>query len=196
MELGSVSTGAPTSTKSPYGTRLADHNDFVRNYFITAGLPVQEILSVDGHVGGGAGSLMGQAPTVFEPTRFYSVLSRGFDGIPIVGSFATARVDADSEIVEEAVYWPAIPQDILNEAKVLASTLSDTTALSAFRASLPNGPGRVCIRHSSGASTGPFQVYAAFSVSTSSGPRDFDGSGAELHIRPDPFPTGFGPTRR
>jgi hypothetical protein len=57
--------------------------------------------------------------TIPRITAYYSVVERAVDGIPVPDSFAWARANSESRIVEEAVYWPALPRDVLAEAKTV-----------------------------------------------------------------------------
>lgn len=188
LEMGLPNSDAPTLTKGPYGSSLQDHNDRVRSYFVSAGIPDNEIAGVDGNVGGMATGPAGSSPTPVGPNIYYSVLRRSAGGIPVSDSFAWARINVDSEVVEESVYWPAIPQSVIDQAIALRQRLADSSALSAFRASLPQGPSQVSIRHSHGGWAGPFEVHAVYEVATAAGPRDFDGSGNEIHVAVLPVP--------
>jgi len=144
-------------------------------------LPSNQVGAVSGHVGGTFGGPVGQAPVPVGPVEYYSVLSRQVAGIPVVNSFAWARINEDDDVVEESVYWPAIPESVIASARSLRGRFADANALNTFRSGLPGGAGRVVIQHSA-ASADAFQAEAAYEISASGGPRYFDASGVETSL--------------
>jgi hypothetical protein len=185
--LGVPSVGAPSLNREPWSLQLDLHNARVRDYFVSAGLPSAEVGAIAGHVGGGAGGALGEAPTQFEPMAYYTVLTRVAKGIVIADSVAWARINSDGDVVSEEIFWPAIPQAVLDEAVALSARLSDASAATTFRAPLPSGEGRVVIRHSSAYAGGPFEAFASFDVSVAlphgtTVTHHFDSTGAERRL--------------
>ena len=96
----------------------------------------------------------------------YSMLKRSIRGILVPDSFAWARMNVDGTVVEEQVYWPPIPQSVIDAALEFSTRLKDKMTRSAFEGQLP--PHRealdVVVRHSPGEWDGPFFVNAYFDI--------------------------------
>lgn len=184
--------GSPALSKQPYGNSAAEHNAFVKDYFVSHGLPEDQVLEVLARTGGTAGAPVTDPSAVqrLGPVVRYSSLVRGVDGIPVVDSYAWARIDADGEVVELGVYWPTIPGSVVANAEKLAATIANSSGRAAFVAGLPaavqGGQGRVVIRHSCSADRGPFVAFASYDVVQEVGGaariRHFDASGHELFL--------------
>ncbi len=192
---GDQRPGSPALDRGPYGSDAAKHNAHVRSYFVASGLLTSQIGSVRRWPPGWPRSRGRVPPTPELADHFYTHLGRALGGIPVVDSFAWARMNEDSVVVCEGVYWPPIPPSVADKAVSLAARLADGNTLCAFRKNLPAGPGRVTVRHSSFAletASRPFEAYAVYDIHTSagSGPgavRHFDADGTEVllvHDRP------------
>ena len=62
-------------------------------------------------------------PTSVSTRGYQSVLERQIDGIRIVDSIAWARMNDHGQVVAEWVYWPAIPSNVIQEARRLKEQL-------------------------------------------------------------------------
>lgn len=148
----------------PYGKSPNDHNAFVRAYFVKSGIPVEQIGAVKGR------TLLEATGTADEKERatpkvtgYYTVLERTVDGIPVADSFAWARVNAEGQIVEEAVYWPAIAGAVIAKARQLREVRDDPKRRHelATRISADASSAQIVIRHSSASSDEPFEGFAS-----------------------------------
>ena len=173
------------------------HNAAVRDYFVSCGLPADQILIVSAHATVHALLQNGDNP-VGKPTTFdwySSVISRQVNGIPVPDSFAWARMNASGEVVAESVFWPDIPVDIMNRARGLAA------APPAVAAADPKGRGRAVIRHTGPTFADTFAADAAFGVPAAGEMghvKHFDGRGAEVSLAyetPAPVPVTRRPSR-
>ena len=100
------------------------------------------------------------------PGGHQSVRERKIEDIPVVDSVAWARVNEQGQVVGEWVYWPAIPAEVITDARRLKERLSRDSTKGAFLARLPIDvlTGQVVIRHSSAIATGPFEAFASYDV--------------------------------
>lgn len=193
---GVPNADAPMLEGPPFGSTLEEHNEHVKQMFLAAGVPEDEIGSVQGSVGSGYRGRAGEAPRPFGDPWYVSTLTRTTGGIPVAESFAWARINARDEVASEAVYWPAIPQKVVDQAKALQAKLDDPRERAAFIGRLPipdrreAESGRVAIRHSSAVVDGPFEAYAVFDVTrrTDNGAsytQHFDANGVEVRLPQD-----------
>ncbi len=194
-EYGAQRKGSPLLVSSPYGASVVAHGQAVLHYFESCGLPSAEVGQVLPRVGGRMLGRAGESPQPVGPQMYYSAVSRAVNGIPIVDSFAWARMAESGDIVREEVYWPAIPQDVIDAAIALQAQLAATSGATAFRAGLPAGTGRVTIRHSSPwAPPGmPFEAFAVYDITTSDGhgssqTHHFDAHKNEIRLAQESWP--------
>lgn len=194
-----------SSPVTPYGMTPEEHNKFVRNYFVEAGIPEDQAAGVHIATLLEARGKVGEGKPQVHVSGYYSVLERAVDGVPVVDSFAWARVDQKGTVVSEAVYWPAISADVAREAARFKEILATPERVKAFEARLPAGleQGQLVIRHASATISGPFEAFACFdarqgvraptpklpegvapavAVSGSTMIRHFDSNGVELHL--------------
>ena len=132
-------------------------NAAVKSYFVGAGLPGDQVASISAD---GAVFMHGQ--DVLEGS--YSMLHRGWNGVPIVDSIAYAAFDAKGRAADEQVYWPEIPSDVLAQVQAFQKMLADPTQKAAFLEKLPassRAPNLV-IRHTSWFWQGSFQAQACW----------------------------------
>jgi hypothetical protein len=152
---------------APYGKSAADHDAFVREYFSKNGIPADQIGAAQGRtlleVTGRSDEQERPTPKV---TGYYTVLQRIVDGTPVTDSFAWARVNVDGQIVEEAVYWPAISADVVANLKQLRDTVSDPKRRHELAVRIPvdASNARLAIRHSAASSHDPFEAFASIDV--------------------------------
>lgn len=190
---GVPNADAAMLARAPFGSNLAQHNDHVKDMFIAAGVPAGEIGSVQGSTGGGWGGRAGEPPQPIGNPWYTSTLTRVADGIPIAESFAWARINDRDAVVSEAVYWPAIPQTVIDQARTLKAKLDVPATRKAFVDGLRVADrssalvGRVAIRHSSAVFDGAFEARAVYDISVrdeagASYTQHFDASGAEVRL--------------
>jgi hypothetical protein len=193
---------AEVESKPAYVLDPNKHNDQVVTYFVTAGVPRDQIGGVHANTYlSSSGSMNDAQPAPVKVDGYASILERKIEKYPVVDSVAWARMDQQGRVVSEWVYWPAIPAKVLADARRLEELVSSGKA--EFLARLPAGlpTGKVVIRHSSATEEGPFEVYASYDVlerkefslplaDTSQGRapvvsvvvRHFDVDGAELRL--------------
>jgi hypothetical protein len=94
-------------------------------------------------------------------------------GIHVEGSYAWAHFNIDDNVVSEGVFWPPIPQSVVDEAVAFAATLSDGASQAAYAAKLPphlqQKKGRLIIRHSGGHWAGPLETQACYAIAVGRG---------------------------
>ncbi len=163
--FGVPDADAPGLRSPPYGASPADHDAFVKRYFVGLGIPAEQVGGIRPM------TLLEASGTGDEKSRprvvaYYSVLDRVVEGIPVPNSFAWARVDAAGDVVAEAVYWPALPGEVVVAAERLEEMISDQQQRSVFAARLPTlaRTGAVAIRHSSAWVRSPFETLASLDV--------------------------------
>jgi hypothetical protein len=157
---------APARAKPTAGDAAA-HNAAVRAYFVGAGIPEDQIDSVqDFEVVGAPASDKAGRPLQGTVAYRYSMIKRRIDGIPVPDSFAWAQVNADGVVVEEQVFWPDIPRSTVNRAKSFQAGVQQAADQAAYHAKLP--PRRaalgVAIRHSPGEWDKGFEAKAVYDI--------------------------------
>lgn len=185
------------AAKPAYSSNGDVHNAAVKDYFVSCGLPADQILFVSAHATvhtlvKEGDSAVGQ-PMTFD--WYSSVISRQVNGIPVPDSFAWARMNASGEVVAEAVFWPDLPVDAVNTAEGLAA------ASPAVSGADRTGQGRAVIRHTGPTFAGAFAADATFDVPPEGEMghvRHFNANGAEVFLayeKPTPAPATHRPSR-
>jgi hypothetical protein len=184
------------------------HNDMVMKYFVSAGVPREQVGGVHANTylsgGGESGALARRVD------GYASVLERVVgDHIPVAESIAWARLDRDGKSISEWVYWPAIPAKALADARRLAEQMTGP-GKEAYLARLPAGltQGTVVIHHSPATDEGSFEALATYDVVDNPGTpqahteklstapagvavvRHFDVDGAERRLPSERFDLG------
>jgi hypothetical protein len=96
------------------------HNAVVTDYFVTAGIPRNQIGSVHANTYLSASGARDDPTPVPKVDGYASILERVLDNKFLVAeSVAWARLDNEGQVVTEWVYWPAIPAKVLAEARRL-----------------------------------------------------------------------------
>ena len=191
MTTASANADAPARQRPVLSRDAALHNIAVRNYFVQAGLPEAQIASVTEQAvmenGGREGEPTNPSMAIFD-YWFSTVNRQSPSGVPIVDSFAWARLNADGDSVFEAVYWPSLSSTVLAEADALQKLISDPNSKPAYLAKLAADTnadlehGRVVIRHTPGVWSGAFAERASFDVPTANKVVHFDISGARFEL--------------
>jgi hypothetical protein len=187
--LAILNANAPETDIAPLSGTEAMLTAYVRDYYVTMGVPPCQIASsnIVSWSGGGSGSAMGDAGETIVTGGVTLGLRRGVAGIPVQESLANAAFDVDYQTTSETFYWPEIPVDVVEAAAALQAKLADPQALAAYKAKLPKnaqGDGQVVIHHTDGSlSFDPFKAVATYDVLMSGDAGDqnpdlsFDGSG-------------------
>jgi hypothetical protein len=139
------------------------HNEQVVEYFRGAGVPKEQIGGVHATTYlSSHGSVKDERPAPPKVDGYASVLERKIDGVPVVDSFAWARLNERGEVISESVYWPAIPAKAIADAKKMLENAVKPDFMARLPAGLPAG--RVVIRHTSATSQAPFEAFASYDV--------------------------------
>lgn len=165
MVLASPNADAPPVGREPLGGGPAAHNAAVKDYFVKAGLPEAEVSGVAIHTKASAGGTGLDPASSWKLDAYSSVLSREYDGVPVVDSYAWAQMNDLGEVVTESVYWPAIPQSVLVAASAFKKQLADPPASAAYFAKVPSN-GRLVIHHTPGVWEGTFEATVSYDVSS------------------------------
>jgi hypothetical protein len=157
LTLALSNADAATRQKGPLAGGADAHDAAVRDYFVRAGLPLDQVAGVSPYavvsVEGANPANPAEGLTAPPTGRYYfSVISRQIDGIPVADSFAWARLDADGGVVLESVYWPAIPAAVVEQAK------------QARNAGAGPAGGRLVIHHPPGEWDGAFDAVVSYDV--------------------------------
>ncbi|HKE59695.1 MAG TPA: hypothetical protein VKB46_23455 [Pyrinomonadaceae bacterium] len=167
------------------------HNQIVKDYFVGAGIPKEQVGGVHATMSLSTSANGEQLPRPQPGVGGYqSILDRKIGEVPVVDSVAWARMNDAGEVLTEWVYWPAISAKVTADAGRMRELLSKDADKKAYLVKLPpNLPaGTVVIRHSSATSAQPFEAFASYDVlerrtspdaSTEQGP----GSRAVLIVR-------------
>jgi hypothetical protein len=145
----------PNSSTGVYPGDADAQNAAVRSYFVSAGLPEDQIASMSADA---TGVVHGQDTVA----GWYSLLHRGYDGVLIDDSIATAAFDASRRSASEQVYWPEISSEVLAQVRAFQEMLADPVQKAAYIQKLP-ASGRdanLVIHHTSWFWQGPFQAQA------------------------------------
>jgi hypothetical protein len=171
MVIAVQHTTSPALAVAPYSADMATHSEYVKRYFLGAGIPADQVLGVVGSTkatGAGRADSPLPVPTI---VGYGATLSRAVSGFHVVESFAD---------------WPSIPASLVADASAIAARLNDPVQGPSYLAKLPvKGKHRVRIHHTSGSIIVPttFVAFASCDVLESGGvAHHFDISGAELTL--------------
>lgn len=195
MVLALPNADAPSRAAPPFPGGSEAQNAAVKAYFLSAGLPADQIQGVRTMglmTASGYGA--SEEPPAFHPVTSDSFISRQYAGIQVIDSYVWARMNDSSEVVTESVYWPEIPATVLNEANAFAKSLSDEVWKKAFLAKLPPPRnGQLVIHHTPGTWNKAFSAAVSYDVPAGSGGRmlHFDQNGMAFGL-PDELPGAWG----
>ena len=150
----------------PYGNSPQDHDRYVRDYFVRLGLPADQVQAVRTMtLLEASGRTDETTRTIPRATAYYSVLNRSVGDVTVPDSFAWARVNSEGIIVQQGVYWPALPSNVVADATRLKGLLADPARRRAFesRTSLDSTAATVAIRHAS-ANEDQFNAFASLDI--------------------------------
>jgi len=166
-----ILNGGAAAERRPALSKSADvHNARVLKYFTECGLPVDQIGQAQVlTLMAGDGPTSAQVDAI-RPTfvAYTTVITRQIDGIPVPDSFAAARFNADDQPTMEWVYWPAIPKQVVSDAKTMQAALADPAQRALILANLPaaawTAQQEIAIRHSDFADESPFRAFGSLDV--------------------------------
>ena len=160
-------------------------NDAVVSYLTGAGLPAEQVLSVTDNETGISRLEMVDQPIV---VAWFSILHRGYRGVPIEESMASVILGSEGQSREEQVYWPALGQEVVTELRAFQGTLADERKHAAFLAILPSQleDGHLSIHHTAWDWKGPFEAHACFRGRLGSTSVCFDPSGHLVRLADEP----------
>ncbi len=178
-----------TTATGPYILDEATHNAAVKAYFISAGIPADQVAGVHAtFISTGSATVSSapsDAPIVLESIN--SILTRAISGIPVIESTAWAKMRAQGDVDMEMVFWPPIDARVVDQALAFAAQLKDATAKATFQKKLPRAVLKeigVVIHHTdTNIHTTP-TAYVAYDAvidpETTAGVRHFDVNGSPL----------------
>jgi len=152
-----------------YPGGYAAQNPVVVAYLTDAGLPADQILQVTNNETGvvpfpsGSAAPSGDAGDQ-SVAAWFTILQRGYDGIPIEDSTAYAILGADGASLEEQVFWPAMGDDVVAEIRKFRVVLANQGARAKFLARLPDDllDGQLRVHHTSWDWKGQFEAHACY----------------------------------
>lgn len=104
----------------PYNGSADEHGNAIKQVFLAAGLPDEQIASVDTGVTVRASASASDPESVTRELESYTtVIKRQVDGIPVTGSHAIGRMDHLGRVTLQTTYWPPIPRAVINDAVAL-----------------------------------------------------------------------------
>ena len=168
-----------------------EHSGIVRDYLIRAGVPATEVSGthVNTTMKGGGSTKSGALSSPSKLLWYTTHLERSIQGIPVEGSFAFAAFDSNGEVITEGVYWPAIPDSVVDDAVQLKQKLDSPSEKAAFlhgveaaRADAKDALGEVKIVHTSAGHHGQFEAKAVYSTVVKSG---FGGKASLVRFDPE-----------
>lgn len=186
-----------TTPMSAHMTDDTAQASLVRSYFVSAGIPGDQVASVvSSYQVGGGGAMV--ASTMSEPPQLgsiNSVLMRATGGVPIVESFAAARMTTDGAVDWEAVFWPPISMTVIDQALAFSAKMGDATQHRAFVSRLGTvyRDVGVVIHHTTSYFHGAPQAFVSYDAvidpDSTAAERHFDATGAEFRL-PQEHTTG------
>jgi hypothetical protein len=193
---------APSRRRGSFGGSAAAHNEYVKGYFVSSGIPADQIHSVHANahgVGHLAAADQGKLPQP-ELVGYSTVLFRAIDGIRVPDSVAWARADATGAIVAEEVYWPTIAASEVQAAKAMRARLADPAEgphmLAALGAIADDV--EVVIRHGGSTVDAAAEPHAAYDVRVKAGAtsyrRHFDAKLNEFRLAHELVQAQLSPT--
>lgn len=161
--LGSVNA-EPVVSES-YPGSISDHESLVRAYYRPLGLPEDQVDLV------ASGVSTGSTPSA--PRQVHTSISRQVDGFLVADSLiAVACLDA-LRCVDEHVFWPPIPYDVVRAARAFDQG-------PAYRARLPVQVGGAVTIHHTGWKTAPVVFTVTFDVLVGTAVKSFDRDAREV----------------
>jgi hypothetical protein len=181
---------------APLTTDAEAHHLAVKAYFLGAGLPAEQMgdMSIVSSISQ-ASDPNGQSPPKFE--GYSSTISRKLGGYVVAESLASARINANDEVVSESVYWPELPSSVVADAKALDAILAEPVGRKAYLSRLPDtaSGGHVVIHHTSAVEDSDLVAVATYDVEVSKATRHFGVDGTEVRL-PQEARAGRGDSRR
>lgn len=177
--FGVPNAGIEYASSSRYGGAPDDHNAQVRAYFLALGLPASQVADVRAMTLLQADGQLGEtSPAAPRILGYYSVVSRKVEGVPVPDSFAWARLNAEGRVLQEGVYWPALPPAVIAELRAFKTALADPEQRRTLMARVPtNAGGTALVIHHSSSEEDQLRAFASLDATTRAflvAPRDND----------------------
>ena len=174
----------------PLGSSAEEHHARVREYFVKAGLPADQIESVQG-----GADLMEKGEVGVVETRevkligYHTLITRSIGGVRIVESRAFAMLADSGRPILEGVYWPTIPRSVVEEALSFRIAIKNgelavlRAAMSADISPADAEQGEVVVHHRPAWWQGdPIETKVSYDVHTAQGTRHFDRQAVEFRV--------------
>ena len=184
LVIAANSSVSPAYLAPSYSGGFEAHKALVKSYFLSAGLPADQVRGVAGFSKGTtSGFAAGASPGQPILLGFASTVARIVSSYPVPESSAAAQFNANGEVVREVVYWPELPGSVLSDATALSAVVADAVQGPTYLASLPLiGQPVVVIHHSVDNPAGLVAFASCDVVNTGLATRHFDINGAELML--------------
>jgi hypothetical protein len=190
------------SPTGPYLLDVQTHNQMVKDYFISAGLPADQVAEVQTiYIATGSGS--GDSSTRPVLHSINSILRRAILGVRVIESIAWAKLTTTGDVDWESVFWPPIDAAVASSAAAFAASLADSTKHAAFLAKLPGKiykEGGIVIHHTDPSIHAAPRAYVSFDAQTearlSAAMRHFDVNGVEFRLPQEQAAQAASPKRQ
>jgi hypothetical protein len=118
----------------PMTTNPDEHSAAVAAYLVAAGVPAAEVsgMHVTTTMAGGGPVRDGVQPAQSKLLWYTTHLERSLGGVPVESSYAFAALDNGGRVITEGVYWPAIPANVVSNARAFAERLAAPRERTAF----------------------------------------------------------------
>jgi hypothetical protein len=186
--MGILDGTAPTG---PYILDETIQGERVKQYFVRAGLPADQVRDVRATFQVLGGAPLGASPqsATVELLSINSILTRNVQGIPVAESLAWAKMTVSGGVDMECVFWPTLDGAVVARALALAQKMTDPQMHAAFLAKLPGTiyrDGGVVIHHTDASVHATPATYVSYDVTLSSAGhapmRHFDENGHEFQL--------------
>jgi hypothetical protein len=142
VTLSVPNAAAPSTVAEPFQGTADDHSQRVLSYFVDeCGLPKWQVgetqISAMMEAGGTVADQLAGKQIVPHFRGYTTIVERAVEGVAVRGSYAWARFNSHDDVVSEEVFWPDLPDQLLEEALSLQADLATTTKRKEYVAKLP-----------------------------------------------------------
>lgn len=173
----------------PFSRTGEEHTKLVSEYFVRGGIPSDQLGPTQITASMESSGLVADKKRGIQakPTLvgYTSILNRQAAGIPVVGSYAWARLGDDGVVNAEEIFWPELPADLVTKASALKASLA-TDAAKALAAKLPQeyaGKALEVVIFHSPHFQDSFEAEVLVVAPTSGDARRFRADGSEHHFK-------------
>ena len=181
MVLALPNADAPSRARPGPKYGADAHNAAVKDYFVGAGLPAEEVGPITVNTTMSAGGAGVDPPAQWQFESYTSRIARQYEGVPVADSYAWAQFNDLGEVVTESVYWPQISEGVVKEAASFQKKLADPASKSAFFSKVPEG-GTLVIRHTPGTWEESFHATVSYDVGSFGKAAHYDSDGKEFSL--------------